>query len=151
VPPTAPGGPEGITLSPVVAVADVRDLAEVTGAAYAEYGLPRAEMVIRFAHPERWLRPYLVAVLARDATTGDALGSGLLVLSHGIGGLYLIATVPEARRRGIGAAVTRALSDHAFAAGARFVTLQASGMGEAIYRRLGFETTTLYRSLLAPA
>jgi GNAT superfamily N-acetyltransferase len=62
--------------------------------------------------------------------------------AHGMRGIYNVATVPDARGRGIGAAVT--------AAACRWspgdvVVLQSSAEGRPVYERLGFDTPTCYR------
>ena len=61
-------------------------------------------------------------------------------------GIYNIATPPEYRGRGYGAAVTaRAVAD-AFASGADWAYLQSSAAGYDIYRSLGFETVEIWDS-----
>lgn len=56
-----------------------------------------------------------------------------------VGGIYFVATVPSARRKGLaGAATLRALED-AKQQGYSTVILQSSRMGERLYRKLGFE------------
>jgi GNAT superfamily N-acetyltransferase len=57
----------------------------------------------------------------------------------GVVGIYNVATLAEARGKGIGSAVTLHALQEARALGYRAGTLQASEMGEPIYRRLGFE------------
>jgi GNAT superfamily N-acetyltransferase len=56
-----------------------------------------------------------------------------------VAGIYHVATVPSARGRGIGAAVTRAAMLHARNAGASRAALQSSESGYNVYRSLGFE------------
>ena len=65
-------------------------------------------------------------------------------MSHGIAGLYWVATVEAVRKRGLGAAVTALITNEAFERGARVVTLQASVMGRPIYERLGYKTIYNY-------
>lgn len=60
-------------------------------------------------------------------------------------GLYAVGTLPMARRRGVGRALTyRALADAA-SAGHRIATLTASGLGESLYRTLGFKEYCRFR------
>ena len=70
------------------------------------------------------------------------VSTGRLTLSHLPGDPALIAwvaTVPEARGQGAGAAVMRFLLDAADSAGAGEVVLAAQLRAEAFYLRLGFE------------
>lgn len=71
---------------------------------------------------------------------GQPVTTGLGVTLGSSVGIFNIATPPEHRRRGYGAAVTaRAVAD-GFAAGARWSALQSSTDGFTVYERLGFRT-----------
>lgn len=54
-------------------------------------------------------------------------------------GVYHVATLPSARGRGFGAALTLAGMRHGRERGATTAVLQSSPMGEPVYRALGFE------------
>ncbi|MFF0173412.1 GNAT family N-acetyltransferase [Micromonospora profundi] len=68
-------------------------------------------------------------------------------LSRGVVKLYFVGTQPEQRRRGIGAAMTRAALDVARERGAHTAGLTSSPMGEPVYRRLGFRQVGEFRLL----
>jgi ribosomal protein S18 acetylase RimI-like enzyme len=61
-------------------------------------------------------------------------------LQSGVAGLYTIATIPEARNRGIAGELTRHALLSAQGQGYRAAALQASRMGFPVYQRLGFQT-----------
>lgn len=67
------------------------------------------------------------------------VGTALLFLGADVAGLYSVATVPEARRRGIGQAMTLQPLLDVRAMGYQIGTLNASEMGFGIYARLGFQ------------
>ena len=76
----------------------------------------------------------------------DPVVSGLRWQTGRTVGVYSIATVGAARRRGYGAAMTARIVADGVAAGCDVAILQASEMGRPIYERLGFRTVVHYRS-----
>jgi predicted GNAT family acetyltransferase len=79
------------------------------------------------------VRVYLASVGDTDVSTAVGVRS-----SDGAVGVFNVATPPEHRRHGYGAAVTARVAADAMAAGARWVWLQSSEQGLAVYERLGF-------------
>jgi len=70
---------------------------------------------------------------------GRPAASSAAFFHDGIAGIYFVATLPEFRRKGFGRSITFAPLRKAQGAGARGAILQASALGEAVYRRLGFQ------------
>jgi GNAT superfamily N-acetyltransferase len=66
------------------------------------------------------------------STSGYFLGEGVV-------GIYFVATLPEFRKRGAGFAVTQKALKDGQALGYRVGILQASKMGEPVYKRMGFK------------
>ena len=63
-----------------------------------------------------------------------------LLLHAGVAGIYGVATLPEARRQGIGAAMTRHVLQEAFVRDYRVAVLSPTQMGLNIYQQIGFTT-----------
>ena len=74
------------------------------------------------------------------AVEGEAVTTAIGVTIDDSVGVFSVATVPEHRRRGYGAAVTARAVRDGFDAGARWAWLSASPAGEPVYRSLGFAT-----------
>jgi predicted GNAT family acetyltransferase len=62
-----------------------------------------------------------------------------MYLGAGVVGIYNVATLPEARGKGAGSAVSYGPLRAAHQSGFKIGTLQASKLGYGVYRRLGFE------------
>lgn len=69
---------------------------------------------------------------------GDPVATTCLFLGGGAAGIYSVATLPEARGKGIGAAIALRPLQEARGMGYCIGTLQSSDMGLNVYKRLGF-------------
>jgi GNAT superfamily N-acetyltransferase len=82
---------------------------------------------------------------------GEPVAAASMYLGAGVAGIYNVATLPEARGKGAGSAVSYAPLRAAHRSGYQIGTLQASNLGYGVYRRLGFEeicTFDLYISAI---
>lgn len=109
-----------------------------------------ARTLIRgFEMPEAMAGPFLALMesLGTDLPVrhylglvdGQPVATSTLFLGAGVAGIYNVATLPAARGRGIGSAMTLAPLYEARDLGYRAGVLQASKMGYGVYRRLGFQ------------
>jgi hypothetical protein len=135
--------PDGVVVRRAVTIADIEDMFAVILDAYPSLGFPAEELALTFGLPHRLLRPHIAIVNAY--ADERPVGTAMTVLSHGVAGVYWVATVGSARGRGVGESVTRAVTNWGFDNGARMQSLQPSSMGEPIYRRMGYEEVFNYR------
>jgi GNAT superfamily N-acetyltransferase len=131
---------------PVPARHEIRRVTDAAGV--ADHVAAGAE---GFGMPVEWLDTIMTTVLDEPAarvyvgyTDGVPVTTGLGMVTGRTIGVYNISTVPAARRRGYGAAMTMRIVDDAAAEGCDVATLQASDMGKPTYERLGFRTVVEY-------
>jgi len=70
---------------------------------------------------------------------GKPVSTLMLYLSSGVAGLHAVSTLPEYRNKGFSLTISRAALIDAFEMGHRVGVLQASSLGERVYRKLGFQ------------
>lgn len=134
--------PPGVELRWVEDRPTFDDFVAISDAAYATQGLPVGTLLESIVALRAFTVPHVHTVVAY--LDGDPVAAAQTILSHSIAGVFWVGTIEGARGTGLGDAVTRAVTNCAFDQGARAVSLQASNMGEPIYRRMGYETLYHY-------
>jgi GNAT superfamily N-acetyltransferase len=82
---------------------------------------------------------------------GRAVTTSLAFIGGGAVGIYGVGTDPDFRGRGYGSAATLAGMDWGREKGAELAVLDATELGEPVYRRLGFEAVCTTSQWLAKA
>lgn len=136
-------GVEGVVIERVEDEARLADVVAVNAEAYATYGLPAEVLPELFDNASALVNdPAAHVVVARR--DGAAVATAMTFESDGVASVQWVGTVSSARGSGLGALVTTYVTNAAFERGASSCTLQASPMGEPIYRALGYETVYRY-------
>ena len=70
---------------------------------------------------------------------GKPVSTLLLYLSSGVAGLHAVSTLPDYRNKGFGLAISGVALKEAYKLGYKIGVLQASELGEKVYRKFGFK------------
>jgi GNAT superfamily N-acetyltransferase len=141
----------GILVRRVASMRQLEGWIAVMAGAYG-WSDPAKEVVMRrlydpeAPHGRDGRRVHVLATL-----DGSPVGAASLFQAAGQGWVTNVGTVPAARGRGVGAAVTAATLAIAREQGDPSAWLAASEMGEPVYRRLGFRTVGRLSHLSGPA
>ena len=140
----APGPlPDGTVLREVRDDAGVEDFRVADRAGFADDEQERAAVDSAFRDPASLLDPAVAGFVAY--VDGVPAGAAMSFTDGGVTRVGWVGTVPEFRRRGLGAAVTRAAVLAGFDRGAHIAALELSPVGVSLYRSLGFRQITSYR------
>ena len=146
----APQLADGVAIRQLTGAEDAEAYWRIAAAAYADVGFP-PEVFSFYKGLERLCPGRRRALAFLADLDGDPVAIAMTIVNHGIAGIYWVGNLAEARGRGIGRAVSAAATNAGFDLGADLASLQASPMGEPVYRALGYETIYDYRLLLSPA
>ncbi|MDX2167636.1 MAG: GNAT family N-acetyltransferase [Deltaproteobacteria bacterium] len=138
--------PPGVTLRAVASADDAVAFAAVMDEAYQSLGMPAGVAAAQVGRLAALAAPHIVAVLAR--LDGAPVAGAMTIVTHGVAGVYWVGTRAAARGRGLAELCTRAAGNACFDRGARIAALQASPMGEPVYRRMGYREVTRYPTLV---
>jgi GNAT acetyltransferase-like protein len=141
---------EGVELRRLDSAEDAEQYWRIAAAAYTDIGFP-PEVFGFYRGLEELAAPGGDAVAFLADLDGAPVAIAMTIVSHGVAGIYWVGSLVEARGHGLGRAITAAATDAGFDLGAELASLQASPMGEPIYRAMGYETVYTYRLLLSPA
>jgi len=134
--------PPGVSIEGVTDAAGLREYLDVLA---AEPGAPdepdlfpagTVEAILGHTGPRLASEPVPMRYLAR--LEGRAVATSRLSLAGGSAGIYAVGTLPEARGRGIGRAMTLAPLRAARDMGYRIGTLQSTDAGYRVYQAIGF-------------
>lgn len=140
--------PVGTQLGRVTTAEDAAGFWQVAAAAYISNGFP-PETFSYYEDYEGLWADNVAAFLAR--IDGDPAAIAMTIVTRGVAGIYWVGTTESARGRGLARALTATAVNAGFELGAEIASLQASPMGEPVYRRMGFETIFNYRLLMQRA
>jgi len=130
--------PQGFTISEVQNETDLQDFKRVLVEGY-EIPEPMADGWVQAAHRVGIGRTTWKMYLGR--LDGEPVATNMLLNGGGVAGLYGVATVPAARGKGIGGAISLAPLLEARRMGYRWAVLFATEMGVHAYERIGFRLT----------
>ena len=82
---------------------------------------------------------------------GEVVATALGITIDDVTGVFNVATMPDHRGRGHGAALTARVVRDGIERGARLAFLQSSALGHRVYQRLGFRDVEEYILLSRPA
>ena len=127
----------------IIPVEDVEAIKIWTATAAYGYEIPELYDVFTSLESSLGCQPHYRRYLAY--LNHEPVATAALFLGKNVSGIYAVATIPAARRKGIGAAITKFAMREAHTAGYHIAVLQSSGMGKPVYQKLGFqEFSTLY-------
>ena len=147
----------GMVVRPSELVAPAVDGLVVDTIAAEEFAKTNEVLAVSFGAPRELFDAFTPLCAALDEASwyvgrvdGEIVATALGIKTDGVTGVFNVATAPEHRGRGHGAAVTARVVEDGFANGARLAYLQSSAMGHGVYRKLGFRDVEEYVLLSRP-
>lgn len=139
--------PAAVEIRLVTEEREILDVRCISSEAYESIGIPKEQTKAYFDVPQRLLSPKLITYIAY--LNGQPASTAMAIMTEQVAGIYWVGTTKAARGRGLAEACVRLSSNAGFARGAKIAALQASPMGEPIYRRIGYRTIDRVKCYLA--
>jgi GNAT superfamily N-acetyltransferase len=118
---------------------NLRDLREASKIRRLAFGFPAGEALTYFEDMSSdWLEDDSVKLFLAGESGSSAAAMGALIHAAGIPGIYVMATLPDHHRKGLGKAVLARLLFEAASEGHSLVALTASKAGFGLYSQFGF-------------
>ena len=148
----------GVVLRPGELVEPHRDAVEIDLITTSEMDAANEILATCFGASKELFDRFCGACAAIDESSwyvgrvdDEIVATALGVTIDGMTGVFNVATEPEQRGRGYGAALTARVLRDGFEGGAKLAFLQSSVIGHGVYRRLGFREVEEYLLLTRPA
>jgi GNAT superfamily N-acetyltransferase len=140
----SPAAPDGLDVQVVRSLSELDQFQSVIADGY---GLPRGDV-------DAFVRPALLEDAEVESYVGyfegKPIATSTLAFGGGVAGVHNVSTVPAARKRGFGEALTWHAMARGAGRGCDMAALQASEMGQPIYERMGFRVVSRYRTFHRP-
>ena len=88
--------------------------------------------------------------MARLEKDGPPVAIGALIMGNGLPGVYVMATLPQWERRGLGKALLTRILSEATVAGHQLIVLTSGAQAYSLYRKFGFEHIFEYKMYSLP-
>jgi ribosomal protein S18 acetylase RimI-like enzyme len=137
--------PTGVMVRRVQSAGDAAAYRDVQCRVHTHRSLEANQTLFKalFGSPASLVNQHVDALIASDHS-GD-IATALTYSADGTSGVYWVGTIPEARCRGVGTAITALVTNRALGGCSDLVILQAAPMGINLYHSLGFTDVVEYR------
>ena len=117
---------------------EILDVRCVNSLGFETLEIPREHTEAIFGVPHRLLCPKIITYIAY--LDGQPVSTAMAIMTELVAGIYWVSTTPQARGLGLSTICTSLAGNAGFKRGAQVATLQASPMGESVYRRIGYRS-----------
>ena len=143
---TLPDIPTSVEIRVAANEKEILDMRYVNSLGFETLEVPREHTEAIFEVPHRLLCPKIITYIAY--LDGQPVSTAMAIMTELVAGIYWVSTTPQARGRGLSTICTSLASNAGLKRGARVAILQASPMGESVYRRIGYRSVARMKCYL---